>query len=100
MNDLTKWFSKESDFATRSIMGETIVVPVKGGAEDQNSIYVLNELGTQIWELIEGKISIHRMIDEICKAYDVGPEEAEKDAIEFLNSLEVAGLIRSISRTL
>ncbi len=99
MNDLTKCFSKESDFATRSILGETIIVPIKGGVGDLNSIYVLNELGTQIWELIDGKISINRMIEEICKAYDVGPEEAEKDAIEFLNSLEVSGLIRSISRT-
>ena len=99
MNDLTKCFSKESDFATRSIVGETIIVPIKGGVGDLNSIYVLNELGTQIWELIDGENSIHRMIEEICKAYDVGPEEAEKDATEFLNALEVAGLIRSISRT-
>jgi hypothetical protein len=99
MNDLTKCFLKESDFATRSILGETIIVPIKGGVGDLNSIYVLNELGTQIWELIDGKNSIHRMIDEICIAYDVGPAEAERDAIEFLNSLEVAGLIRATSRT-
>jgi hypothetical protein len=99
MNDLTKCFSKESDFATRSILGETIIVPIKGGVGDLNSIYVLNELGTQIWELIDGKSSINRMIEEICKAYDVGPEEAEKDTIEFINSLEGSGLIRSIPRT-
>ena len=99
MNNLTKCFSKESDFATRSILGETIIAPIKGGVGDLNSIYVLNELGTQIWELIDGKISINRMIEEICKAYDVGTEEAERDAIEFLNSLEVSGLIRPISRT-
>jgi hypothetical protein len=99
MNDLTKCFLKESDFATRSILGETIIVPIKAGVGDLNSIYVLNELGTQIWELIDGQTSINRMIEEICKAYDVGPEDAEKDAIEFLNSLELSGLIRSISRT-
>ena len=99
MNNLTKCFSKESDLATSSILGETIIVSIKGGARDLNSIYVLNELGTHIWELIDGQSSIHRMIEEICKAYDVGQEEAEQDAIEFLNSLEVRGLIRSISRT-
>ncbi len=99
MNDLTKCFLKESDFATRSILGETIIVPIKGGVGDLNSIYVLNELGTQIWELINGKTSIDRIIGEICKAYDVGPEEAEKDTMEFLSSLEVSGLIRSASRT-
>ena len=72
----------------------------KGGVGDLNSIYILNELGTQIWELIDGRSSINRIIEEICEAYDVGPEEAEKDAIEFLNSLEVSNLIRSISRTM
>ena len=100
MNVLTKCFSKESDFATSSVLGETIIVPIKGGVGDLNSIYILNELGTQIWELIDGKSSINRIIEDICKAYDVGPEEAEKDAIEFLNSLEVSGLIRSTSRTM
>ena len=99
MNDLTKCFLKESDFATRSILGETIIVPIKGGVGDLNSIYVLNELGTQIWELINGKTSIDRIIGEICKTYDVGPEEAEKDTMEFLSSLEGSGLIRPISRT-
>jgi hypothetical protein len=95
MNDLTKCFLKEKDFATRSILGETIIVPIKGGVGDLNSIYVLNELGTQIWDLIDGQSSINRIIEEICKTYDVGPDEAEKDTIEFLNSLEFSGLIRS-----
>ena len=96
MNDLTKCFSKEGEFATRSILGETIIVPIKGGVGDLNSIYVLNELGAQIWNLIDGQNSINRMIEDICKAYDVGPKEAEKDTIEFLTSLEASGLIRSI----
>lgn len=95
MNDLTKCLFKERDFATRSILGETIIVPIKAGVGDLNSIYILNELGTQIWELIDGKSSTNQIIEEICKAYDVGPEQAEKDTIEFLNSLEGSGLIRS-----
>ena len=99
MNDLTKCFSKESDLATSSMLGETIIVSIKGGAGDLDSIYVLNELGTQVWELIDGENTIHRMIEEICNAYDVGPEEAKRDAIEFLNALEGAGLIRPLSRT-
>lgn len=99
MNDLTKCFSKKSDFETRSILGETVIAPITEGVGDLNSIYVLNELGIQIWELIDGENTIHRMIEEICNAYDVGPEEAERDAMEFLKSLEAAGLIRSISRT-
>jgi len=99
MNDLTKCFLKESNFATRSILGETILVPIKGGVGDLNSIYVLNELGTHIWEMMDGKSSLNRIIEEICSAYDVGPEQAEKDTLEFVNSLEVSGMIRSIPRT-
>jgi len=99
MNDLAKCFLKGSDVATRSILGETIIVPIKGGVGDLNSIYVFNELGTKIWELIDGKSSISRMIEKICKVYDVSREEAEKDTVEFLNSLEVSGLIRSISKS-
>lgn len=46
-----------------------------------------------IWELIDGKNSVSKIIEEICNAYEVTSEEAEKDTLDFLNSLKETGLI-------
>jgi len=61
---------------------------------DLNSIYTLNEVGTKIWELIDGKNSVSKIVEAVHNAYEVTPEEAEKDTIDFLNTLKISGLIR------
>jgi hypothetical protein len=89
-------FIKEKDLVTRSIADETIIVPIKNKVGDLGSIYTLNEIGTTIWELIDGKNSISGIVEAISSIYEVKFEEAEKDTLGFINSLEAAGLIRSI----
>ncbi len=93
MNNLDRYFIKDKNLVTRDIVGETIIVPVRSNVGDLDSIYTLNEVGTIIWELIDGKNSVSKIIEEICNAYEVIPEEAEKDALHFLNSLKETGLI-------
>ncbi len=93
LKDLT--FSKKDDFVTREIAGETIIVPIRKQAGDLESIYTLNEIGTTIWGLIDGKTKVGRIIEAIHQNFAVSPEEAAKDVAEFLQSLEKAGLIQS-----
>ena len=90
-----KCFIKESDLVTRRITGETIIVPIREHVGDLDSIYTLNETGTLVWQLIDGKTSISQIVDAICNEYDISPEEAEKDVIELIDCLEESGLIRS-----
>ncbi|MBI2883969.1 MAG: PqqD family protein [Candidatus Methylomirabilis oxyfera] len=94
MNRSTKRFIKASDCVTRCITGETIIVPVSGGVGDLDSIYTVNEVGTRIWELIDGRTPVSRIIDAIANEYEITAEEAEQDIVDFLGSLEAAGLIR------
>ena len=95
MNTSKKCFTKESDFVTRCIKGETIIVPVRGDVGDLDSIYTLNEVGTFVWKLIDGKTSLNQIVDAVCNKYDTTPKQAEKDVTELVSSLEVAGLIHS-----
>jgi hypothetical protein len=85
MKGLTTCYIKQTNFVTREIAGETIVVPVRNNVGDLDSIYTLNELGTLIWQLIDGKNNVTQIIDAICGAYDVTPEEAKKTPSNFSN---------------
>jgi hypothetical protein len=88
-----KHFSKRDDLVTRSITGETIIVPIQGLVGDLDGIYTLNEVGTTVWDLIDGKVSVGQIVDAVRDEYDVPPDEAERDVIELIGSLEEAGLI-------
>ena len=93
MEALGKCFFKENNCVTREIAGETIIVPIKGRVGDLDSIYTLNEVGTMIWQLIDGQRNIGQIVQSVRQAYDVESEEVTKDAVDFLSSLENAGLI-------
>ena len=86
MNISERYFVKEKDLVTRCVAGETIIVPIKSNVGDLDSIYTLNEVGTLIWGLIDGEKSLDQIIEAIYSAYEVTPEEAMKDTLDFLRS--------------
>ncbi|NIQ91676.1 MAG: PqqD family protein [Deltaproteobacteria bacterium] len=94
MDILDKCFAKENDLVTRDVAGEIIIVPIKGHVGDLEGVFTLNELGTMIWELINGQTTGRELVEAVRNEYDVGAAETEKDVVDFLRSLEEAGLIR------
>jgi hypothetical protein len=55
-------------------------------------------LGATIWQLINGQTTARELAEAVRNEYDVEAAEAKKDVVDFLRSLEGAGLIRP-SRT-
>jgi len=60
----------------------TIVLP------DGSYIKVLNEVGSRVWELINGQRSLEEVVDVICEEFEIGRTEADRDVREFLAALE------------
>ena len=98
MTEEKKSYSKKNEFVTRCITDETIIVPIRGGVGDLNSIYTLNEMGTRIWELMNDQADIDKIAETISNEYEVSLEEAKKDIAEFLGSLESVGLVQGNER--
>ena len=91
---LSKCFAIKSDFVTREIAGEIIIVPVRAKAAELDSVYTLNEPGTMIWKILDGRTSVSQVIESVAETYDVSEKEASLDTVEFLTSLEREGLIQ------
>ena len=77
----------KKDFIKRDVAGDTVLVPVGKTVLDANGLFVMNELGAFIWDLLpEAETE-----EDICKAvlaeYEVSREEAAQDIAEFLNTL-------------
>jgi hypothetical protein len=80
-------------YVTRRIAGETIVVPIRAEAAQLDSVYVFNEVGARIWELIEGGGREDQIVRTILDEFEVSPERACEDVTGFLELLSEAGLV-------
>jgi hypothetical protein len=84
---LEKVFKKSDAIVFRRIGEECILVPIRQGVGDLESIYTLNETAARIWELLDGTAKGTEIRDKITEEFDVTPEEAEKDLVHHLKEL-------------
>ena len=71
----------------RRINDECLLIPLTDNIADMDSLYRLNETGVFIWEAIDGKRNIRDITAMMAGEFDVGPDEAEKDILEFLEQV-------------
>jgi hypothetical protein len=77
------------DVVAQVVRGEAILV-----LAEQNKVKVLNELGTRIWEMVDGQQSIRQIAARLCQEYEVDLSQAEQDTLEFLAELNERGLLQ------
>ncbi|HSR33879.1 MAG TPA: PqqD family protein [Anaerolineae bacterium] len=91
---LDKRFAKDPSIVERKIGDEFILVPIRQRAGEVESIYTLNEVAARVWELLDGQRDVASIRDTVVEEFEVGPEEAEIDVVEFVRQLEHAGAVR------
>ena len=83
----------KKELIKRDIAGDTVLVPVGKTVFDSNGLFVLNELGTFIWDLLPQAENAEAICAAILEEYDVTPEVAAQDVAEFLQKLEEMNII-------
>ena len=77
----------KKELIKREIAGDTILVPVGKTVFDSNGLFVLNEIGAFIWDLLPRVDSEAEICQAILAEYEVSPEEAARDVTEFMKKL-------------
>ena len=83
----------KKELIKREITGDTILVPVGKTVLDSNGLFMLNELGAFIWDLLPGTESEEDICNAVLEQYDVSAETVEKDVSEFLEKLRKMDII-------
>ena len=78
----------KKELIKREIAGDTILVPVGQTVLDSNGLFVLNELGAFIWELLPTAKDEAEICEAILREYEVTQEEASRDLAEFIGNLK------------
>jgi hypothetical protein len=98
MLELTKTkYVRSSGVVSRLIADETLVVPIRSGVGDLDSIYSFNPVGSDIWSLLEKEVSLEEICAWVTEHYEVSEEQALGDIREFLGELIGSGLVNSLS---
>jgi len=90
---LSARYVRSSTVVSREIAGETLVVPVRGGVGDLDSIFSFNGLGSDLWNLLQAGTSIEEMAVWVEERYEVTFEQALADINAFMDELSQAGLV-------
>ena len=77
----------KKELIKRQIAGETILVPVGKTVYDANGLFVLNELGAFIWDMLPQAESEEAICKAVLEEYDAAAEEVARDVAEFLETL-------------
>jgi Coenzyme PQQ synthesis protein D (PqqD) len=84
---------RSRNIVSRVVADEAIVVPIRRGAADMDSIYTFNETGTMLWAMIEQSRSAADMVRYLESEYGLSAEQAHADMKKFVAELNEAGLI-------
>jgi hypothetical protein len=93
---LERRFIKDPSMVFRKIADECLLVPIRQNVADMESIYVLNEVGGRIWELVDGQKTVQGIRDVIVSEFDVSPQQAEADVREFVQKLSDIGGVKTV----
>ena len=84
---LTEIFQKKSQFVTRKVGNEMVLVPLKDNIANMNEMFTMNEVASVIWESIDGRNNENVILTSVIKAFDIDLETAAADYDSFLESL-------------
>jgi hypothetical protein len=73
---------------SKTIKGESLLVPLSSNIADMDSLYRLNVTGAFIWNAIDGQKSIAEIARLVADEFEVDPDEAERDTMEFITAIE------------
>lgn len=83
----------KKELIKREIAGDTVLVPVGKAVYDSNGLFLLNELGAFIWELLPGVQSEEEICNAVLDQYEVSAETAKQDVAEFVQTLRQLDII-------
>ncbi len=89
----TEVYAKTTGFVEKQVGDETILVPISNQVAQMSEVFTLNELGSFIWQHIDGVKNVQDIINEVLKNYDSTEQIVITDVVEFVKRALNKGLI-------
>jgi len=84
-------FKKTDNFVESDIEGQAVMMSIESG-----KYFGMDEIGTEIWKLIDKNYNYGEMINYLLEGYDIDETTCEGDSAEFIERLLKYRLIEII----
>lgn len=75
-------FTKNKNAAFRIIESNAVVL-----TPEDSYLHTMNETGTFIWELLDGKSTVDEITEKVYEAFEIDKDSAQKDVRHFIEDL-------------
>ena len=86
-------FRHNDSLVARDLAGEKVIIPVRGKVGDLGSIYTLNAVANDVWNLLDGKRRVCDVVNRLQLEYEVDPRTLAVDIQALIADLQQEGLI-------
>ena len=83
-----KYVVRNKDMIWRMVGNEAFIID-----KDGTKIHQLNRVGSEIWKISEGNLTVSQIVENICAYFEITAEEAEKDSAQFIEQMLAQGLV-------
>ena len=85
-----RYIARSSAIAARLIGGEMMIMSTA-----DSTFFTLNEVATAIWQAADGTTPLSEIVSKkICAEFDVTPDQAGRDADQFVDELSQHGILQ------
>jgi len=85
---LDTYIKRNNEVFASHIDDEVVMMNIQSG-----KYYGMDTIGSRIWELINEKIQVQQVVDQLLDEYDVSEEQCKNDVLEFLDELNENKLV-------
>ena len=83
----------QKEFVLREIAGDYVIIPTGKTALTFNGLITVNEVGAELWKMLQSDVTFEDLTKGILEIYDVDEETVKEDIREFLDTLEKGGVL-------
>ena len=83
----------DRNFVLREIAGEYIIIPTGKTALEFNGLITVNEIGMELWKMLQNEVTFDDLLKGIMEEYDVDEEVAKEDIRDCLDKLIDGGIL-------
>ena len=87
-------YIKTEEVLRRQVVGQNLLVPLRGQVAHLQEIFSLNETGDYIWERLDGHLNVVAVAKAVAAEFETTLEAATADVTAFLGDLETRGLVK------
>ena len=80
-------------YIMKEIAGSKVVMAIGAESNNFNGIITFNEVGAEVFSMLNGSNSIEKIIEVISEKYDVSGEIVKEDVLNVVEKMKEHGLI-------